>query len=145
MKIKELAERGGVTKRTVHYYIHMGLLPKALGTGVNSYYTEEHLRRLEVIRELQKNYLPLEAIREKLEMHTLSELQELVASGKTQEVRVGEKPERVPLDIGESCREKEERVYCRIELGFGIELHYPKELEEAGYRLLVAVKNAVKH
>ncbi len=63
-KISELAEEAGVTKRTIHYYISKGLLLPPEGTGVNSLYNDEHLKRLRLIKKLQAEYMPLNKIRE---------------------------------------------------------------------------------
>ena len=63
-KVSELAEKAGVTKRTIHYYISKGLLMPPNGEGVNSTYTDEHLERLLLIKKLQGEYMPLNKIRE---------------------------------------------------------------------------------
>jgi DNA-binding transcriptional MerR regulator len=63
MGIAELAQRAGVTPRTIRYYVAEGLLPPAGGRGQRRAYTEEHLRRLEVIGQLKAAYLPLREIR----------------------------------------------------------------------------------
>lgn len=52
--IEELAERGGVTRRTVRYYVQRGLLPAPTGVGRGDHYTEEHLAALVRVRELQE-------------------------------------------------------------------------------------------
>ena len=52
-KVSELAEKAGVTKRTIHYYISKGLLLPPEGSGVNSVYNDEHLNRLLLIKKLQ--------------------------------------------------------------------------------------------
>src|SRR5262245_52480020 len=57
--IKELAELGGVTRRTVRYYVQRGLLPTPLGTGRGPHYTLAHLERLIHIRQLQETGVPL--------------------------------------------------------------------------------------
>lgn len=63
-KVSELAEKAGVTKRTIHYYISKGLLMPPCGEGINSTYDDKHLERLKLIRELQKNDMPLNKIRD---------------------------------------------------------------------------------
>src|SRR5207244_8364421 len=60
--IAELAERGGVTRRTVRYYVQRGLLPTPLGTGRGPHYTQAHLERLIHIRQLQETGVPLAEI-----------------------------------------------------------------------------------
>lgn len=37
-RIGELAEKAGVTKRTIHYYMGRGLLPAPQGTGLGTTY-----------------------------------------------------------------------------------------------------------
>jgi DNA-binding transcriptional MerR regulator len=65
--IAELAERGGVTRRTVRYYVQRGLLPTPLGTGRGPHYTPAHLQRLIHIRKLQENGVPLAEIATRLD------------------------------------------------------------------------------
>ena len=63
-KVSEHAEKAGVTKRTIHYYISKGLLLPPDGNGVNSLYNDKHLERLLLIKKLQSEYRPLNKIRE---------------------------------------------------------------------------------
>ena len=65
--IKELAELGGVTRRTVRYYVQRGLLPTPLGTGRGPHYTVAHLERLIHIRKLQETGVPLAEISAQLD------------------------------------------------------------------------------
>ena len=65
--IKELAELGGVTRRTVRYYVQRGLLPTPLGTGRGPHYTPAHLERLIHIRKLQEAGVPLAEIAAQLD------------------------------------------------------------------------------
>jgi DNA-binding transcriptional MerR regulator len=62
-----LADRGGVSQRTVRYYIQQGLLPSPESRGPGAHYTAEHLDRLRLIRLLQREHLPLAEIRKKLD------------------------------------------------------------------------------
>jgi DNA-binding transcriptional MerR regulator len=64
--LAELARLAGVTPRTVRYYIVQGLLPGANDAGPGAWYDERHLSRLRLIRELQKQHLPLAEIRARL-------------------------------------------------------------------------------
>src|SRR3569832_365027 len=52
--VAELAELGGVTRRTVRYYVLRGLLPPPTGTGRGNHYSQEHLDALLKIVELQR-------------------------------------------------------------------------------------------
>ncbi|MCR5262077.1 MAG: MerR family transcriptional regulator [Candidatus Gastranaerophilales bacterium] len=65
-KISELAQKAGVTKRTIHYYISKGLLMQPEGSGVASTYDDSHLERILLIKKLQARYMPLNKIREYL-------------------------------------------------------------------------------
>jgi DNA-binding transcriptional MerR regulator len=65
--VDDLAERGGVSRRTVRYYIQRGLLPPPRGLGRGKHYTEAHLSTLVRIRELQEAAVPLETIAARLD------------------------------------------------------------------------------
>ena len=65
--IKELAELGGVTRRTVRYYVQRGFMPTPLGTGRGPHYTPAHLERLIQIRKLQEAGVPLAEIATRLD------------------------------------------------------------------------------
>jgi DNA-binding transcriptional MerR regulator len=64
--IAELAELGGVTRRTVRYYLPEGLLPAPLGVGRGKHYSGEHLERLLRLKSLQERGLTLEQIRREM-------------------------------------------------------------------------------
>ncbi len=65
--LPELADRAGVSIRTVRYYIQQGLLAAPEGRGPGAHYTEEHVERLMFIKRLQREHLPLSEIRRVLE------------------------------------------------------------------------------
>jgi len=64
--VDELADLGGVSRRTVRFYLREGLLPKPLGVGRGPHYADEHLRQLLRVREMQAQGLTLAAIHEAL-------------------------------------------------------------------------------
>jgi DNA-binding transcriptional MerR regulator len=64
--VEDLAERAGVSRRTVRYYVQRGLLPAPLGFGRGNHYTEAHLATLVRIRELQESGVPLTDIAQRL-------------------------------------------------------------------------------
>jgi DNA-binding transcriptional MerR regulator len=64
--IQELASLGGVSRRTVRYYVQEDLLPESLGLGRGEHYTQEHLDALIRIRTLQEQGLTIAQIREAL-------------------------------------------------------------------------------
>ena len=60
--IEELADRAGVSRRTVRYYVQRGLLPAPTGLGRGKHYTERHLARLVQVRDLQEGGVGLAEI-----------------------------------------------------------------------------------
>ncbi len=152
-RISELAQKAGVTNRTVHYYVGRGLLPPPDGAGVGTTYREEHLHRLRLIKRLQEQYLPLEKIKEIISGMNVEEVEQALRDkglpelGRSKEIAFdsdvmekimyAETEERTGVDyplfmavddyrpVGDEAREA---IYVRAELGAGIELHVPAEL-----------------
>lgn len=60
--ISELSEAGSVTARTIRYYVAEGLLAPPEKGGRGASYNEEHLARLQLIKRLKEEYLPLQEI-----------------------------------------------------------------------------------
>jgi DNA-binding transcriptional MerR regulator len=114
----ELAERAGVSRRTVRYYVQRGLLPAPAGLGRGKHYGEAHLSRLIRIRELQEAGVPLERIAEQLDGHK----------------PVLSRPAPSP-----------QSVWTRVVLGDGVELHLRgRRLDEAQLaRLQEAVQRTI--
>ena len=77
--IGELAQRAGVTRRTIRYYVEIGLLPPPEGAGKAAVYGPQHLERLETIKELQGYRLSLEEIRDRLAGKPVRDARELPA------------------------------------------------------------------
>jgi DNA-binding transcriptional MerR regulator len=67
MTIGELARRTGMTIRNIRAHQTRGLLPPPEVQGRTGYYTEDHVARIELTREMQADGLNLEAIRRVLE------------------------------------------------------------------------------
>lgn len=61
--IEDLARLGGVSRRTIRYYVQEGLLPAASGAGRGAHYGAEHLARLLRLKALQESGLTLEDAR----------------------------------------------------------------------------------
>ena len=61
--IDELCNLTGLTKRTVRYYLQIGLIEKPLGEKRGSYYEERHLNQLLRIKQLSEAGVSLERIR----------------------------------------------------------------------------------
>jgi DNA-binding transcriptional MerR regulator len=65
--LNELSAAAGVTPRTIRYYVQQGLLPSPGTRGPGTRYDRAHLDRLQLIRRLQREHLPLAEIRRRLE------------------------------------------------------------------------------
>lgn len=80
--LQDLTDATGVTPRTVRYYISQGLLPSPEGAGPGVRYSDGHVARLRLIRQLQRQHLPLAEIRARLaglDDETISGLAEMPA------------------------------------------------------------------
>lgn len=109
LSIAELAERVGLTRRTIRYYVAEGLLPAPGGRGQRRAYTPEHLLRLRAILRLKAAFLPLSEIRRRLEELTATDLRRLVDGASEAATREAAdaiasylatipRPERFPID-----------------------------------------------
>jgi DNA-binding transcriptional MerR regulator len=99
--IGELADLGGISRRTVRYYVQEGLLPAPLGVGRGDHYGREHLDRLLQVKALQ------EAGR------TLDEIRQAVAG----------RPAPEATRVREETRPLPRTMWRRVELLPGVELH----------------------
>ena len=64
--IGDLADLGGVSRRTVRYYVQEGLLPTPHGVGRGNHYGPEHLEQLLKVKTLQEGGRSLDDIRRAL-------------------------------------------------------------------------------
>ncbi len=62
MTIDELAQKTGVSSRNIRYYQTRALLPPPTVEGRSGYYGREHVERLELIADMQREGLNLQAI-----------------------------------------------------------------------------------
>lgn len=93
--VSELSELGGVSRRTVRFYVQEGLIPPPHRRGRGATYGPEHLEALLRVKALQESGLKLDDIRSE---------------------RSARKPRRLSFD-------PERELWTRIVLGPGIELH----------------------
>lgn len=93
-KLEELAERAGVSPRTVRYYVQRGLLPAPEFRGKDTAYGREHLLRLNAVKHLQQAHLPLEEIQARLANATEAELLKLARA----EIAVAVRLPSLPLE-----------------------------------------------
>lgn len=113
--IGELADLGGVSRRTVRYYIQRRLLPAPTGVGRGRHYHQDHLDCLIRIRELQESGLPLAEIAARLgpDGPDSSEGSE----------SAGPPDSRFGLQAAGPSGPPAYSSWTRIEIGAGIELH----------------------
>lgn len=112
--IHELAEMGNVTVRTIRYYTDEGLLPQPVIQGKYAYYTTDHLRRLELIRQMKEAFLPLREIRQAIGAMTDEEvLSRLKNANFTINPPNWHSPENHPVEPGESARDYIDRIMER--------------------------------
>ena len=83
MSIRELAERCGLTPRTIRYYTAEGLLPPGGGSGQRRVYGHGHFVRLMLIKRLKEDYLPLSIIRREISGLSLNEMEQVVEKAPT--------------------------------------------------------------
>ncbi|KAA1424645.1 MerR family transcriptional regulator [Mumia zhuanghuii] len=67
LSVEQLAERVGMSVRTIRFYAGRGLIPPPVREGRNGFYGADHLARLELVRELQAHGFTLSAIEGYLE------------------------------------------------------------------------------
>jgi DNA-binding transcriptional MerR regulator len=77
--ISELAQRAGVSVRTIRYYISEGLLPSPQVRGRYSVYDEDYVERIHLVKRLKEAYLPIREIRKKLETQSKEELDDFLS------------------------------------------------------------------
>lgn len=68
MRIKELVEKSGVPRATIHYYLRQGLLHPPYKTGrTMAYYDDRHIKQLKEIQNLKKHTrVPIAFLKEQL-------------------------------------------------------------------------------
>ncbi len=103
--IGDLADLGGVSRRTVRYYVQEGLLPAPFGVGRGNHYGPTHLDQLLRVKALQESGHTLDEIRRARNGHEGAPLESL---------RSAPMSEPGPL-----ARE----VWRRLTLAPGVELH----------------------
>jgi DNA-binding transcriptional MerR regulator len=102
--IDELADLGGVSRRTVRFYVQEGVLPAPLGVGRGSHYDRTHLERLLEVKAEQEAGRSLDDIRARRRP----------SSG-------GMRPASPALPIPRSA-------WRRLELAPGVELHVASDI-----------------
>lgn len=73
LRIDDLAQQADMPSGTIRFYQREGLIPPPEREGRVAYYSQEHLRRLERIRTLQAQGLPLSVVGDLLEREDAGE------------------------------------------------------------------------
>ena len=100
--IGDLARLGGVSRRTVRYYVQEGLIPPPFGVGRGNHYGAEHLEQILRVKALQEAGRTLDEIRE--------------GSADRNVALPGRAREEGPIGI-------ERALWRRLTLAPGVELH----------------------
>lgn len=134
MTVHELIKKSGSNRRTIYYYIQMGLLPAPSGKGRKFEYTEEHLQRLWRIQRLQAQRYKLKEIKAILDAEP-----ELQKHSRRQPSFRPEKSldapsvadQHIARSIAATPRQPHGEVWRRFRLADGIELHlrWPPNIE----------------
>jgi DNA-binding transcriptional MerR regulator len=97
MTIRQLADRAGVTQRTIRYYTDEGLIDAPVDKVRTPRYTERHLLQLLAAARLKSGYLPLRVIRARMAGMSDSDLHEVINSATVaiEELVAAEVPEEV--------------------------------------------------
>lgn len=75
LRIGEVAERTGITKRTIDYYTNIGLLDAERSASNYRYYSSDVITRLQTIEDMKAQEMTLEDI--KKEFHKKIECEEI--------------------------------------------------------------------
>jgi len=121
--VDELADLGGVSRRTVRYYVQEGLLPTPLGVGRGKHYDQSHLDCLLRVKAEQEAGRSLDDIR----------------AGRTPAYGRGAPVARPRPPLPRS-------TWRRLELAPGVELHVAHDIKlPAGSRLDELVEWCRRH
>ena len=80
LTIRDLEQRSGLARRTIHYYARRGLLPAPDCLGRGASYSEEHLLRLRLIPALKAAGLRLEGVGCLLDAMPTNQMRQLCAA-----------------------------------------------------------------
>jgi DNA-binding transcriptional MerR regulator len=125
LSIGELADRSGLTRRAVRFYVQQRLLPVPLGKGRGRHYDASHLERLKQIAELQQAGHSLDAIRRILDGQPVSPPETPRPA-----------PRRAPAFAAE--------LWTRIRLMDGVEVSFDTSKHQPSVEALLRLREAVQ-
>src|SRR5687768_1559795 len=129
LSLEELADRVGLSRRAIRFYVQRGLLPPPLGLGRGRHYDQRHLEAVRRIQELQAAG------------HSLEAIGKILAGGEVPAA------ERVPAVAGvPPARRRAElsaELWARLRLLPGVELHFDASEHPTAEQLL-KIRQAVR-
>ena len=153
--LQQLCDLTGVTPRTVRYYIQQGLLPSPGASGPGAHYTDAHLHRLNLIRKLQKEHLPLAEIRDRIE--SLDDATVARAASASSAKPRGSAADYVRSVLGESARgaplrspdvptsSSDRSTWERIRIDRDVEIHVRRPLSRNQNKQVEELIAAARH
>lgn len=102
--INELSELTGLSRRTIRYYIQMGLISSPAGRGRGGFYNDSHVNSLLRIKELQESGASLSTIAESLKI-------------------------KMSEDVSHN-----REVWVRQQITTGVEIYIRRDVEERQYK-----------
>jgi len=137
--LEELADRMGLTRRAIRFYVQRGLLPQPLGLGRGRHYDQGHLDALRRIGELQSAG------------HSLDAIGKIMAGGAVPAdgaVAMESESERAPAGAGvPPARRRAElsaALWTRVRLAPGVELHVDAGRAHPTAEQLLQIRQAVR-
>jgi DNA-binding transcriptional MerR regulator len=138
LKLDELAQRTGVSPRTVRYYIAQGLLPSPGRLGPMTRYGREHVDRLRLIKQLQEERLSLAEIRSRLEGEPIP----AVAVAESPPLPLRPSPVAAPDSIAPRQAPSEPALWERIVVTPDVELHVRTSVRHRSRRVERLIESA---
>ena len=141
LTIGDLADRAGVSRRAIRFYVQRGLLPPPEGKGRGSIYRRGHFERLKRIHSLQASGHSLDAIARLVEQDAAAhatEPQSDSASGRAA-ATLQNKGEITPSDGRITAQ-----LWTRLRLGDGIEIHWDATRYSLPVEKLIELRDAVR-
>ena len=127
LSIGDLADRAGLSRRAIRFYIQRGLLEPPRGKGRSSEYDQSHVERLARIKALQEAGHSLEAVKQILE-----------SAGEPP------KPATPPRRTSSAQPPLAASLWTRVQMREGVELHFDSTRFCPTVENLLALKQAIK-
>lgn len=137
--VGEVVELVGITRRTLHFYVQLGLIPRPHGGGRGHFYTDEHLRRLALVKDLQSQGLSLNEIAQRVAGTGVLPLDAKPCSDRS--IRSQQSAKQA---ISESDDRPKPAIWTHIEVADGIELHLRGGIRQMTPSRLEKVRQAVR-